>query len=263
MLAARPPAGWRRRQLLQWNRQRRGARTGETRPSPRLDRAVQGWRVFSATLIYRFSRSETAQRQSLRWSRRSDGKFLPTNSTNPYIQGRHTVADVYGPCRKVEQKTVKQLTAVLRHDSRFVAVEPVSTAHRPIVRAVLAQGGIQCDISVGNDIAVHNSRLIRAYIDADPRVRPLAITLHAWAKARRVLGGSDGQLSSYALQLCLLTWLQMHRPAVLPCLQRPPPPVRCPVYVYAIGFLWNHSLFAASAPLTQPCMHRACLPRPP
>ena len=126
--------------------------------------------------------------------------------------------------RKREQKQVKQLAALMRRDSSFVMTEAVPLARVPIVRCLLAVGGIQCDVSFGNDLAVENSRLLHAYMRADPRARPLALVLSAWGKARGVVGATEGGLTSYALLLMLLGFLQCHDPPVLPCLQPPPNP---------------------------------------
>merc|ERR1712066_116613 len=66
-------------------------------------------------------------------------------------------------------------------------------------------------------LAVANSRLVAAYVAADPKVRALAITLKAWARARDINDRSRGTLSSFALTLMLIHFLQ--RQLLLPSLQ--------------------------------------------
>eukprot|EP01119_Soliformovum_irregulare_P003458 TRINITY_DN1398_c1_g2_i2.p1 TRINITY_DN1398_c1_g2~~TRINITY_DN1398_c1_g2_i2.p1 ORF type:complete len:893 (+),score=270.95 TRINITY_DN1398_c1_g2_i2:84-2681(+) len=74
------------------------------------------------------------------------------------------------------------------------------------------------DLCVNRPLGTHNSQLIRAYLDTDPRARPLAFILKTWSKMSRVYNPSGG-LSSYAMYLLLIYFLQVRQPAVLPNLQ--------------------------------------------
>ena len=127
--------------------------------------------------------------------------------------------------RKSEQKTVKALAGMMRRDPAFVTTQAIPNARVPIVRSTTSVGGLQCDLSIGNELATLNSRLLRAYVLADHRVRPLALVVRAWAKARKLTiseGHKEG-VTSYALLLLLLSYLQCQaQPPVLPVLQPPP-----------------------------------------
>lgn len=75
------------------------------------------------------------------------------------------------------------------------------------------------DLCVNRPLGTHNSNLIRAYMDLDPRVRPLAFVLKAWSKFARIHNSSGG-LSSYALYLLLVFYLQTRDSPILPNLQQ-------------------------------------------
>jgi len=68
---------------------------------------------------------------------------------------------------------------------------------------------------------VHNSRLVRAYIDSDPLGRPrrLVTALKAWAKAADVKDSAHDTISSFAHSLLVIFFLQQR--GVLPNLQSP------------------------------------------
>ena len=122
--------------------------------------------------------------------------------------------------RKAEQKLVKQIAGMMRRNASFVTTKAVPEARVPIVRCVLVVGGLQCDLSICNELAVLNSQLLRTYLLADPRVRPLALLIRAWGAARGVMGPKRGGLTSYALLLLLLSYLQQQvHPPILPQLQ--------------------------------------------
>ncbi|RKO90385.1 hypothetical protein BDK51DRAFT_11699, partial [Blyttiomyces helicus] len=78
---------------------------------------------------------------------------------------------------------------------------------------------LSCDVNVNNTIALRNTRLIRTYVEIDPRVRPLMMTIKHWTK-RRILNDAakGGTLSSYCWVMMILNFLQMRSPPILPCL---------------------------------------------
>ncbi|CAE7033058.1 URT1 [Symbiodinium sp. CCMP2456] len=78
---------------------------------------------------------------------------------------------------------------------------------------------VSCDISVNNVLAVVNSRLVGHYVRLDDRVRTLGLCIKAWAAARRINDRSRGTISSFALVLMLIHFLQRRDPPVLPSLQ--------------------------------------------
>jgi len=75
------------------------------------------------------------------------------------------------------------------------------------------------DISINNVLAVANSRLVRQYVQADDRLRQLALCVKTWARRRGINDRSRGTLSSFALTLMLVHFLQRRQPPVLPSLQ--------------------------------------------
>lgn len=97
-----------------------------------------------------------------------------------------------------------------------------STARIPIVQFVDPVTHMECDISFNNPLAVTNTKLLAAYSKVDPRVRPLAYIIKAWAKAREMNCPGEGTLSSYGYILLILHYLQTRSPAVIPNLQRLP-----------------------------------------
>ena len=96
-----------------------------------------------------------------------------------------------------------------------------ATARIPVVNFKL--GGVDCDISVHNPLALRNSDLLAAYSRCDARVAQVAFVLKHWAKRRRVNNASEGTLSSYGYLLCLINFLQTREPPVVPNLQALPP----------------------------------------
>ncbi|KAI9861950.1 MAG: hypothetical protein M1813_005020 [Trichoglossum hirsutum] len=80
--------------------------------------------------------------------------------------------------------------------------------------------GIQCDINFSNLLALYNTTLLRCYSHSDPRVRPMAIFVKAWAKKRRINSPYHGTLSSYGYVLMVLHYLlNIASPPVLTNLQ--------------------------------------------
>lgn len=65
-------------------------------------------------------------------------------------------------------------------------VNCVSTAKVPIVKIWDPELGLACDMNVNNTLALENTRMIKTYVQVDPRVRPLAMIIKHWTK-RRIL----------------------------------------------------------------------------
>lgn len=78
----------------------------------------------------------------------------------------------------------------------------------------MPRAGLECDISIQNQLAVANTQLLRTYGSIDPRVRQLVFLIKYWAKRRHLNSPSDGTLSSYGFILCLIHFLQV--PSLLP-----------------------------------------------
>ncbi len=80
--------------------------------------------------------------------------------------------------------------------------------------------GIQCDINFSNQLALHNTRLLKCYGLCDKRVRPMVLFVKAWAKRRKINSPYHGTLSSYGYVLMVLHYLvNVAQPPVAPNLQ--------------------------------------------
>lgn len=62
----------------------------------------------------------------------------------------------------------------------------VSTAKVPIVKIFDPELKLFCDMNVNNPLALENTRMIKTYVEIDPRVRPLAMIIKHWTKSRVV-----------------------------------------------------------------------------
>ena len=62
----------------------------------------------------------------------------------------------------------------------------ISAAKVPIVKIWDPDLRLACDMNVNNPVALENTAMIRAYVEKDERVRPLAMIIKHWTK-RRVL----------------------------------------------------------------------------
>ena len=62
----------------------------------------------------------------------------------------------------------------------------VPHAKVPIVKIWDPELKLACDMNVNNTSALNNTRMIKTYVQIDPRVRPLAMIVKHWTR-RRVL----------------------------------------------------------------------------
>ncbi|XP_047342676.1 UTP:RNA uridylyltransferase 1-like [Impatiens glandulifera] len=111
-----------------------------------------------------------------------------------------------------------RLAEILKSDN-LQNVQALVHARVPIVKLLDPVSGISCDICINNLLAVVNTKLLRDYAQIDVRLRQLAFIVKHWAKSRGVNETYQGTLSSYAYVLMCINFLQLRRPAILPCLQ--------------------------------------------
>ncbi|KAL7674010.1 hypothetical protein ACOME3_000294 [Neoechinorhynchus agilis] len=79
--------------------------------------------------------------------------------------------------------------------------------------------GFQVDLNMTHDSCVRNTHLIHAYMAIDKRVTPLIFCIKRWASKYNINAPCIGTLSSYALCLMAINFLQtVCKPPVLPCL---------------------------------------------
>lgn len=117
-----------------------------------------------------------------------------------------------------KSKIIMKLADILQSDN-LQNVQALTRARVPIVKLMDPATGISCDICVNNILAVVNTKLLRDYGLIDARLRQLAFIIKHWAKSRGVNETYHGTLSSYAYVLMCIHFLQLRRPAILPCLQ--------------------------------------------
>lgn len=116
----------------------------------------------------------------------------------------------------------------------------ISAAKVPIVKIWDPELELACDMNVNNTVALENTRMVRIYVEADPRVRKLAMIIKYWTRRRIVNDAGQyttkqtdqdnanlaaafgGTLSSYTWICLIIAFLQLRNPAVLPALHQLP-----------------------------------------
>ena len=88
----------------------------------------------------------------------------------------------------------------------------------PLIRYNDAETGLEVDFLVNNPLGIINSDLIFKYSQVDQRFHIMNVYLKHWAKHFKIIGASNQFLSSYALTLMIIAYLQSTKPFVLPCL---------------------------------------------
>ncbi|KAK2058061.1 hypothetical protein LY76DRAFT_73006 [Colletotrichum caudatum] len=97
----------------------------------------------------------------------------------------------------------------------------ISAAKVPIVKIWDPELGLACDMNVNNTLALENTRMVRTYVEIDPRVRPLAMIVKYWTRQRIVNDAAfGGTLSSYTWICLIIGFLQLRDPPVLPSLHQ-------------------------------------------
>lgn len=70
-------------------------------------------------------------------------------------------------------------------------VRCVHATRVPIVKLWDPQLKLNCDLNVNNHVALKNTNLVKAYIELDERVRPLAMIIKHWTKKRIINEGAN------------------------------------------------------------------------
>lgn len=102
-------------------------------------------------------------------------------------------------------------------ESDFTVKNTILQARVPILKLQYKDKDI--DLSACNIRPMKNTRLLKAYSTMHERVAELVVAVKIWAKDARVCGAKDGHLSSYALVLMVIYFLQVVEDLSLPCLQ--------------------------------------------
>lgn len=117
--------------------------------------------------------------------------------------------------RNLVPQALKALQKRFRKHRIFVE-QRVLGAKVPILK--LWCGNTACDLSVNNLLPAFNTRLLKAYADIDGRAVKVVQEAKSWARQEGVHGAAHGNLSSYALTLMVIFYMQVR--GALPCLQR-------------------------------------------
>ena len=84
----------------------------------------------------------------------------------------------------------------------------MARARTPVVKCIdphfvdAVGGALACDVVVNNQLALHNTALLRAYVAAFPAARPLCVLVKAWA-ARLTLTRTRTRTRTRTLTLTL------------------------------------------------------------
>ncbi|KAK5815021.1 hypothetical protein F5H01DRAFT_344786 [Linnemannia elongata] len=115
---------------------------------------------------------------------------------------------------------IVELAASLRRIG-YQRVTSIPHARVPIASWKLY--GIQCDTNLNQPLGVHNSKLISTYSKIDDRFKTLWFSIKQIGLQHGIISASTGFLSSYALTMMLVVFLQdITSPTILPRLQQSP-----------------------------------------
>ncbi|EUB55116.1 Poly(A) RNA polymerase GLD2 [Echinococcus granulosus] len=118
-----------------------------------------------------------------------------------------------------DQPVLEQLTPFLR-GCCFITRCMLIPAKVPILKLRCRIWSFDCDLNVNNVVGIYNTHLLAMYARVDPRVPPLGVFVKHWAQMMDIHGGSMGRLSTYALLLMVIQYLQCGcSPPVVPNLQ--------------------------------------------
>ncbi|KAM0277476.1 hypothetical protein ACHAQH_005754 [Verticillium albo-atrum] len=141
----------------------------------------------------------------------SSGNLLCSDDSDVDICITTTWTELEGVCKIAE----------LLHKKGMEKVVCISAAKVPIVKIWDPELGLACDMNVNNTSALENTRMVRTYVEIDPRVRPLAMIIKYWTRRRIVNDAAFGStLSSYTWICLIIAFLQLREPPVLPALHQ-------------------------------------------
>merc|ERR1719174_1721048 len=95
----------------------------------------------------------------------------------------------------------------------FTNMTVIFQAKTPLVKFTDIKSGIEVDFTINNFLGARNSLLLKSYCQCDARVIPLGRVVKEWAKARDLVGTSDGFLNSYAYMLLVIFFSAALAPA--------------------------------------------------
>lgn len=117
--------------------------------------------------------------------------------------------------KEVLQAILPAIDAVSKKNFDLILLSKV-----PIANYTDHVTGEECDLIINGNLGVMNSKIIRTYLNIDERYHKMAYFIKFWTKYWKLTGADNGYLSSYAVQLMIIAFLQggLDKP-VLPNLQ--------------------------------------------
>ena len=106
---------------------------------------------------------------------------------------------------------------ILQRWGLYFQCRPILAAKVPIVQFRDVATQLDCDLCVGNALAIANSQLLKEYCNFDGRFKALAWVVKKWAKFYDLNDNKSGTFSSYALTIMAVHFCQEQ--GILPCLQ--------------------------------------------
>lgn len=144
----------------------------------------------------------------------------PTNASIP------SVREPFSFQEETLKKQRENVLDVLRRASNIIRRHPdvsdlfvISNARIPLLKFVHFPTGIKCDLTCNNIIGVQNSKLLFSLQSFDIRIRPYLYALKFWAKSHRLISSPESSLSSYALTLMAVYYLQQMDPPLIPSVE--------------------------------------------
>ena len=116
--------------------------------------------------------------------------------------------------KEIEDELVKEKTIAIEKNSIYI------NSRYALLSITDIETNINIDITVHNLLPINNSKLIRLYSLFDQRFHILGLFLKHWVKINNINGAQKGFLSSYALLILIIHFLQnIVEPKILPILQ--------------------------------------------
>lgn len=104
-------------------------------------------------------------------------------------------------------KWIKEEMSLVQTDGEVAYKEVVKTMV-PLIKIIDKETNLDVDIVVNGLLGVKNSLLIWEYTKLNVWFHKLGLLLKWWAKYFKILGATDGFLSSYAYVLMMISFLQ-------------------------------------------------------
>ena len=116
------------------------------------------------------------------------------------------------------KKILRSLSKTLKNQD-MEDIQVIGSAKVPIIKFRDERTKIPVDISINNTLALHNTTLLKRYVEVDPRIQECVLAVKYWASQRDVCNAAEGTFSSYAWSLIMLQALQTSSPPVAPNIQ--------------------------------------------